>query len=106
MTTIGELNRRLTLEAPVETNDGAGGVVRGYQAVATLWAQVAPLRARGDVAADSLGAVVTHRIVIRTPRVVSTLHRLRDGERTFRIVSYRETADRRFLEIEVEEREA
>ena len=62
---IGALNRRLVLEAPVETGDGAGGVVRTYEAVATLWAQVMPVSARDDIAADSLGAVLRHRIVIR-----------------------------------------
>ena len=30
MTAIGELNRRLVLQAPVESDDGAGGVTRSY----------------------------------------------------------------------------
>ena len=46
---IGVLNRRLVLEAPAETGDGAGGVVRTYEAVTTLWAQVTPVSGRGDV---------------------------------------------------------
>ena len=62
---IGALNRRLVLEAPAETGDGAGGVVRTYEALTTLWAQVTPVSARGDIAADSLGAALRHRIVIR-----------------------------------------
>ena len=33
MTQPGELDRRLTLEAPVETDDGAGGVTRTYETV-------------------------------------------------------------------------
>ena len=60
---IGALNRRLELEAPVETGDAAGGVVRTYEAVATLWAQVMPVSARSDIAGDHLGAVLRHRIV-------------------------------------------
>ena len=32
MTRPGDLNRRLVLEAPVETPDGTGGVTRGYAA--------------------------------------------------------------------------
>ena len=54
---IGALNRRLVLETPMETGDGAGGVVRTYEAATTLWAQVTPVSARSDVAADSFGAV-------------------------------------------------
>ena len=105
MTQPGDLNRRLVLEQPVETADGAGGVTRTYQTVTTLWAQVVPLRAGADVSADSLAANVTHRIIIRAPRALTTLHLFRDGARVFRIVAYRETADRRLVEIEAEERE-
>jgi len=103
MTAPGELNRRLVLEAPAETADGAGGVTRLYDVVTTLWAQVTPVSARADVAAGSLGAVLRSRIVIRKRDDVSTRHRLLDGARIYRILSARESADRRFLEIEAEE---
>jgi SPP1 family predicted phage head-tail adaptor len=100
----GQLNRRLVLEAPVEVDDGAGGVTRSYQTVATIWAQVTPVRARAEVAADSLATLVTHRIVVRAPRAITTLNRFSDGARIFRVVAFRETADRRFLEFDAEER--
>jgi SPP1 family predicted phage head-tail adaptor len=99
----GALNRRLTLEAPDETADGAGGVVRDYESVATLWASVEPIAARGDVDAAQLGATVTHRIVIRYSSDVTTQHRFRDGARVFRIVTIRER-DKRWLDIQAEER--
>jgi SPP1 family predicted phage head-tail adaptor len=102
---IGALKRRLVLEAPAETADGAGGVARVYAGAATLWAQVMPVSARGDIAADSLGAVLRHRIVIRARGGVTTRHRLRDGARIYRIVAVRESANRRFLDIDAEERE-
>jgi head-tail adaptor len=69
---IGALKRRLVLETPVETSDGAGGVVRTYEARDTLWAQVTPGSARSDVAADSLGAALRFRIVIRARGGIST----------------------------------
>lgn len=102
---IGALNRRLVLEAPAETGDGAGGVVRTYETVATLWAQVTAASARSDIAADSPGAVLRHRIVIRARSGIGTRHRLRDGAHVYRIVAVRESDGRRFLEIEAEERE-
>ena len=102
---IGALNRRLEPEAPVETGDGAGGVVRTYEAATTLWAQVTPVSARGDIAADSLGAVTRFCIVIRPLSGIGTRHRLRDGTRVYRIVAVRESDGRRFLEIDAEERE-
>ena len=99
----GALDRRLVLQAPVETADGAGGVVRSHEAAATLWASVEPVAARGEVAAGHSGATVTHRIVLRFRDGITTRHRLRDGARVFRIVAIRERG-RRYLDIEAEER--
>ena len=36
MTAPGDLDRRLLLQAPVETGDGEGGVARSYTDVCTL----------------------------------------------------------------------
>ena len=105
MTGIGELNRRLVLEAPSETADGEGGVTRLYDVVTTLWAQVTPVSARADVAADSLGAALRYRIVIRARSDITTQHRFQDGTQIYRVIAMRESADRRFLEIDAEIRE-
>jgi SPP1 family predicted phage head-tail adaptor len=102
---IGDLNRRLLLQAAVEVDDGAGGVTRTYETVTTLWAHVVPLAARADVSADSLGAALRYRVVIRARTDVTTRHRFVDGAHSYRIVAVRESADRRFLEIDAEERE-
>ena len=103
MTDPGKLNRRLTLEAPVENDDGAGGVTRSYTAIATLWASVEPVSARGDVAASALGATISHRIRIRYSADITLRHRFRDAARSFRIVAMRDR-DKRFLDIDAEER--
>ena len=105
MTEIGDLNRRLLLQAPVEVDDGAGGVTRTYQTVTTLWAQVLPLSARADIAAGSLGASLRYRIVTRARDDVTTRHQLQEGEHVYRVIAARLSADRRFLEIDAEERE-
>lgn len=99
----GHLNRRLVLQAPAETADGAGGVTRDFAAVTTLWAQVTPLSARADVDAGRLGGALRYRIVIRKRNDVTTRHRFQEGARLYRILAARESADRRFLEIEAEE---
>jgi SPP1 family predicted phage head-tail adaptor len=102
---IGDLNCRLVLQAPVETADDEGGVTRSYATVTTLWAQVVPLSARADIAADSLGAALRYTIVIRYRDDVTTRHQFEDGATVYRIIAVRESADRRFLEIDAEERE-
>jgi SPP1 family predicted phage head-tail adaptor len=101
----GQLDRRLVLEEPVETPDGAGGVTRSYATVTTLWAAVRPSRAEGEIVAAATGATVTHRILIRSRTDVTTRHRLRDGLRIFRIVALRDPdGDGRLVEIVAEER--
>jgi SPP1 family predicted phage head-tail adaptor len=105
MTAIGDLNRRLVLQEPVESADGEGGVSRTYQTVTTLWAQVLPLSAGADIAAASLGAALRYRIVVRARDDVTTRHRFVDGAHVYRVIAARLSADRRFLEIEAEERE-
>lgn len=105
MTAPGQLNRRLVLEAPHESDDGQGGVTRLYDVVTTLWAQVTPLSARTDVAAGSLGARLGYVIVIRKRTDITTRHRFLDGVRTYQTIAVRESADRRFLEIDAEERQ-
>jgi SPP1 family predicted phage head-tail adaptor len=101
MTDPGRLNRRLTLEAPVETADGSGGVTRSYAAVATLWGSVEPKSAREIVAAGALGASVTHRIQIRYSADITLSHRFRDGETIYRFIALR-VRDKRFLDIDAE----
>jgi SPP1 family predicted phage head-tail adaptor len=105
VTAPGELNRRLVLLAAVESADGAGGVTRSFSAVTTLWAQVLPQSARAEIAAGSLGAALRATIVIRYRDDVTTRHQLQDGAVSYRIVAARASADRRFLEIDAEERE-
>jgi SPP1 family predicted phage head-tail adaptor len=105
MTAPGEMNRRLVLEAPSEIDDGEGGVTRAFDVVCVLWAQVVPLAARPDTGAGSLGAALRYTIVIRKRSDVTTRHQFQGGERIYRIVAVRESADRRFLEIDAEERQ-
>jgi SPP1 family predicted phage head-tail adaptor len=101
----GALRHRLTLEAPVETPDGAGGVTRTYTTVATLWAALVPVAAAGDVQADALAATVTHRILMRARSDLTTRHRLRQGTRVFRIVALRDAdGSGRFVEVQAQER--
>jgi SPP1 family predicted phage head-tail adaptor len=104
MSNPGLLRHRLVLEAPVESDDGAGGVTRSYVTVATLWAEVIPISAVRALEAERPGARITHRIGIRFSDDITTKHRLRDGDRIFRIVSLRDRDGRkRFLTIEAEE---
>jgi SPP1 family predicted phage head-tail adaptor len=104
MTAPGELDRRLVLEEPVETADGAGGVTRSYAPVTTLWAKVEPVSARGVTVADAPGATITHRIIVRRRSAITTRHRFVEGTTVYRIVTIRDDVTRRFLVVGAEVR--
>ncbi|KIZ40215.1 MULTISPECIES: head-tail adaptor protein [Rhodopseudomonas] len=98
----GRLKSRLAIEAPVEADDGQGGVTRSYATQAVVWAAVTPLAARDSVEADAAGAALRVRIVIRRGVALTLRHRLVDGTAVYRIVAFREIDDRRFIAIEAE----
>ena len=105
MSDPGRLRHRLVLEAPVEADDGAGGVVRSHESIATVWAAIAPVALAEQVAAEALGARLTHRITIRVGFDVTTRHRFVLGNRIFRIVAVRDPDERGcYREIHAEER--
>jgi SPP1 family predicted phage head-tail adaptor len=105
MTGIGRLRERVVLEAPVESDDGAGGVVRTYATQATLWAEIIAVGAKADVIADAVGAGVTHRITIRSGVAITMRHRFRLNARIFDVVSMRDADPQaRFMLIEARER--
>lgn len=84
------LNTELVLEAPVETVDGAGGVAVEWQALGTVWAEIAAVRASEGMSGGRSSSRVTHRIKIRnappdSPRRPRPDCRLRRGDRIFAI---------------------
>lgn len=101
---IGRLRHRLTVEAPVDAPDGAGGIVRTYTQLAIVWAAIDPLAARRETDAGVDRAIGTHRIVIRHRTGLTIQHRLRRGGRVFRVLGLIDVgAESRFLDITAEE---
>ena len=98
----GRLKTRLTVQAPVETDDGQGGVSRDYATQDVVWAAVVPLAAAEKVAADADGAALRVRIVLRRGTALTLRHRLVDGERVYRVVAFRDLDQGRFVEIDAE----
>lgn len=66
-TISGRLRKRVRIEQPVDTSDGAGGYIRSWNLVTTVWAEVEPFSNRGReiVVAEQVQSEVTHRIMIR-----------------------------------------
>ena len=109
MTAAVRLLRRLVLEAPERTPDGAGGFVTGWVPVGTLWADVTARTSREDLVAGVKRSRVRYRIVVRGAPVGAAQRprpdqRLREGGRVFSILSVAERdAGGRNLEMLAEE---
>ena len=98
----GRLKTRLVIQAPAESDDGQGGVLRSYVTQATVWAAVMPTGTTRASEANAEGATLRARIILRGNFDLTLQHRLVDGDRTYRIVGLRDRDDRRFVEIDAE----
>ena len=100
----GRLRLRLTLERATPTPDGAGGATFSWNAIATVLADVVPLKADERGVGEGFSDLTLHRIVIRKRADISTSDRFRLSERIFRIRSISDPdEDGRFLECLCEE---
>ena len=89
------LSRKLVLEAPQNVADGAGGFVRGWAILGTMWGEVSPGAGREMVGVEVVLASVPYKITVRaaavgSPRRPKPEQRLRDGARVFTILAVTE----------------
>ncbi len=92
---VGGLRARLVLEGPVETPDTAGGVIRSWAVLSTLWGDVTTLNAQQRLEAEQIGQTVTHRVTLRFLAGLTTKQRLRRGAQIFLIRGVQDPDDRR-----------
>lgn len=84
---IGDLKKRVTLQAPTKVSDSMGGFVNSYSDMATVYAAIWPVSAADQIQAQATVLVVSHRIRIRYRSVLKTSWRVSWGGRYFTIVS-------------------
>jgi len=65
MTCIGELNKRLVIEQPVASPDGAGGSDISWNEFASIWAKLRPRHGREKLRAEAIASNTSHIITIR-----------------------------------------
>ena len=92
---IGDLDRRLVLEAPLDAPDDIGGIVRTWQFVDVVWARVVALMAAQRFEGEREESAITHAITIRWRPDVTGAMRLRDGVRIYVIHAAVDGDDRR-----------
>ncbi|MGD9540600.1 phage head closure protein [Methylocystis sp.] len=101
---IGVLRHRVTLEAPIDAPDGAGGFLRSFAPLADLWARVAPGGAREDFVEQRTEQATSHVVTIRWRDKVAKDMRFVFRGRKLRIQSIVDPDERRrFLICQCEE---
>jgi SPP1 family predicted phage head-tail adaptor len=82
----GRLRLQLELQKATATPDGAGGSTLAWATVATIAADMQPVKAGEHEVGEGLSDLTLQRIVIRHRSDVVAGDRFRLGERLFRIV--------------------
>lgn len=102
--TSSRLRHLLTLQQEVQTPDGGGGYTRGWQDVASLWAEIIPLTdtqnsshgsGREVLFAGQVQAEISHRIRLRYRDGVTARMRLVFENRAFNIRAVADTSENR-----------
>lgn len=79
-------NRKLILEAPTRSSDGAGGFTEVWQEFGTIWGEVLPRGAGREADASELKLKITLRAAAQgAPSRPTAAMRFRDGDRIYRI---------------------
>lgn len=107
-----DLTRRLTLEAPQQAADGAGGFVEAWTVLGTLWAEITPGTGRERAGEGTPLSRVPYRITVRGAPVGASYRpkpgqRFRDGGRIFSVLAVAERDGRgHFLTCFAQEEDA
>ena len=100
----GQLRTRAVLEAPDDSVDDAGALVRIWRPVASIWAKVSPRRGAELFVAGAQESVLTSEVVVRWRPDIASPMRLRIGVRALSIrAAFDPDGARRFLVCVCEE---
>lgn len=103
---IGRLRHRLTLEANARADDGGGGTVSSWSALAELWGAVEAATGKEAIAADRVTGQAAYQIIIRYRDDVIPAMRFRRGAEAFDILAVLDQDGRRsFLVCQCERRD-
>lgn len=82
---IGDLDKRVIIQAVSRTSDGAGGSTVTWTDAATTWASIEPVSGHEPYVAQALRGRVTHKVRMRHRPGVTPANRLLHGTRVFNV---------------------
>lgn len=98
----GSLDRRITIQARTDTQDGAGQAVATWADAATVWARWEPFQVREPFTDQQFAAFIDSRFIIRRrPSLIPSpkTHRVSYDGKTYDIAGVREIGRREALEL-------
>jgi SPP1 family predicted phage head-tail adaptor len=106
MPPIGQLRKRIELQAPTDTVDSYGQPTRAWATYATVWAQVEPTGGAEGSVANEQQITATHTVTIRYLAGVESTHRALYGARALHFLAPPTNVEERgqWLVIQAEER--
>jgi len=90
----GKLRHPVDVQRVVETRDAAGGVIRNWATIDTVWASVRPLQGREYLEAQQVNANISHKVMMRYYDELNPTYRLRHDGRTLNIISIADADER------------
>jgi len=85
-TVVGDLRRRVDLQAPTDSIDSYGQAIRTWETYATVWASVVSTPGSEPQSALMQSSVTTYTVTMRYRTDVLPIHRMIYGEVTLNIV--------------------
>lgn len=95
MGTIGQKQKRVTIQKPTAAPDGQGGQTVTWSTRCTVWAHERPLTGRESLAAAQVTAVLSSVWEIHYRTDISVKDRIVYGSRTLQIESFIDPTDTR-----------
>ena len=84
---IGDLNKTLELQEPVQTADGMGGMSTEWKTRAIVWGAVWPVSAKEQIQAAQNILSITHKIRVYYYQTLKSSWRIKLEDRYFNIIS-------------------
>lgn len=83
----GELNKKLSLQAPTVTRDTDGAEIITWATLTTVWGSINPISGKEYWQAQQVNSELTHNIKIRYRSGLNTKMRFLYGNRIFNILT-------------------
>jgi SPP1 family predicted phage head-tail adaptor len=94
-----QMDRRIVIETPTETQDSTGAAVATWTTLATVWAEVRPMTGKETFTADQVLGDATSIFIIRYRSDITDKMRISYGGNYYDIRYAREIGRREGLEI-------